>query len=504
MFEQPTTTLPNALRFWSRATPSAIALRDGADAFSYAELHATAESMASRLAHAGVRPGDRVALVSENRAEWVLAFLACLGAGALVVPMNVRLGAAELGRQLAIATPRLALVSGAYEDLLARAAPELERRRLEHDAGGAIWREPALAGGFAPPAPDAAGLVSFTSGTTGSPKGAVIAQGALATSAAIYARLLETASDTTTLVLVPLVHNTGFLDQLAQMLVVGGGVDLLREFHVGAAIDALARRPASYLLGVPSIFRLMMLDPRADAAFGGVRILAYGGAPMPPAWIGELADRWPALRPFNIYGLTEFTSLSHALVPEFAVPRADTVGRPVEQVRQRIVVDDGADAAPGEPGEVWLAGPTRMRGYLSNDAATAEVFRGPWLRTGDLGAVDGDGFLTLHGRIADVIVRGGEKIHASLVESELGSLAGVAEAAVVGVPDDVLQERVVACVVERPGHTFEAEQARADLRDRIADYAVPDSFLVVDALPRNANGKIDRARVRAAFTEVAR
>jgi acyl-CoA synthetase (AMP-forming)/AMP-acid ligase II len=361
-----------------------------------------------------------------------------------------------------------------------------------------------MAGAFTPPAGSSPALVSFTSGTTGSPKGAVITQANLAASAAVYARLLETTPDTTTLVLVPLFHNTGFLDQLAQMLVVGGGVDLLPEFHVGDVVEALVRRPASYLIGVPSIFRLLMLDPRADAVFGPVRILAYGGAPMPPAWIEELHARWPLLQPFNIYGLTEFTSLSHALEPAFAVARAETVGRPVEQVRQRIVVDDGADAAPGEPGEVWLAGPMRMQGYLDDEPATAEVFRGPWLRTGDLGSVDDDGFLTLHGRIAEVIVRGGEKIHASQVESELGALASVADAAVVGVPDDVLQERVVACVVERPGHTFVADQARADLRERIADYAVPDSFLVVDALPRNANGKVDRAQVRAAFTEVPR
>jgi long-chain acyl-CoA synthetase len=165
------------------------------------------------------------------------------------------------------------------------------------------------------------------------------------------------------------------------------------------------------------------------------------------------------------------------------------------------VGDDGGDAAPGAPGEVWLAGPTRMLRYLDDEAATADVFRGPWLRTGDLGAVDDDGFLTLHGRIAEVIVRGGEKIHASQVESELGALDSVAEAAVVGVPDEILHERVVAAVVERPGRRFEPEQVRADLRARIADYAVPDRFLVVDELPRNANGKIDRAQVRAAFAE---
>src|SRR4051794_18429410 len=128
MTEQSTTSLPRALRFWSRATPAAIAVRDGDDALSYADLETTVVSLASRLAHAGVRPGDRVALLAENRAEWVLAFLACLEVGALVVPANVRLGAAELGRQLTIAAPRLALVSGAREDLLARAAPHLARR----------------------------------------------------------------------------------------------------------------------------------------------------------------------------------------------------------------------------------------------------------------------------------------------------------------------------------------------------------------------------------------
>jgi long-chain acyl-CoA synthetase len=494
-------TLPSALRAWSDASPGRVALRDGDDALTYAELTAAVDDLARRLAHAGVAPADRVALVAENRAEWVLAFLACLHLGAVVVPMNVRLGPAELGRQLAVARPRLALVSEAFEDLLASAAPTVERRRLERDAGDAIWREPALAGGIAPPAAAAPGLISFTSGTTGRPKGAVIAQGALATSAAIYGRLLGTTPDTSTLVLVPLFHNTGFLDQLSQMLVVGGCVDLLRRFGVQAALDALAHRPAGYLMGVPSMFRLMMLDARAGAAFEACRILAYGGAPMPPAWIEELHVRWPGLRPFNIYGLTEFTSLSHALEPADAIVRAATVGRPVEQVRQRIVGDDGGDAAPGAPGEVWLAGPTRMLRYLDDEAATADVFRGPWLRTGDLGAVDDDGFLTLHGRIAEVIVRGGEKIHASQVESELGALDSVAEAAVVGVPDEILHERVVAAVVERPGRRFEPEQVRADLRARIADYAVPDRFLVVDELPRNANGKIDRAQVRAAFAE---
>jgi len=481
-----------------------VAVRDGSGALTYAELAEASDDLARRLAQAGVAPGDRVALVAENRIEWVLAFLAILQLGAVAVPLNVRLGPVELGRQLAVADPRLTLYSAACEGLVAQAAPALARRTLERDEADTIWHGPAGVAATRPPEPGAAGLVSFTSGTTGRPKGAVIAQGALATAAAVYGRLLGTTPDTRTLVLVPLFHNTGFLDQLAQMLVVGGEVDLLPRFGVQAALDALARRPASYLIGVPSMFRLMMLDPRAGAAFDGCRILAYGGAPMPPAWVEELHARWPVLRPYNIYGLTEFTSLSHALEPADAITRAETVGRPVEQVRQRVVGDDGADASDGAPGEVWLAGPTRMLGYLDDAPATADAFRGPWLRTGDLGSVDGNGFLTLRGRIADVIVRGGEKIHASQVESELGAFDSVAEAAVVGVPDEILHERVVAVVVERPGRRFEPDEVRAGLRARLADYAVPDRFLVVDELPRNANGKIDRAQVRAAFAEAPR
>ncbi len=494
-------TLPDALRAWATATPAAIALWNGEESWSYGQLATMVADLGARLRGAGVRPGDRLGLMAENRAEWVVAFLAGLATGAVVVPLNNRLGAAELSRQLVVADPRLILASAPFLGSIEHAAGGRPCRPIEQGAGGTIWEQPQGDARRDAPDPDAPALVSFTSGTTGSPKGAVISHGALATSATTYAGLLGTDSKTRTLVMVPLFHNTGFVDQLAHMLVVGGSVDLLPEFRLATALDALARRPASFLIGVPSIFRLMMLDARAGTAFERCRILAYGGSPMPPAWIEELHARWPAMRPFNIYGLTEFTSLSHALLPADAVARADTVGTPVEGVRQRIVAENGREAAPGEPGEVWLAGPTRMVCYLDNPEATADALRGEWLRTGDLGAIDRDGFLTLHGRAAEVIVRGGEKIHASQVEGELAAIAAVSEAAVVGIPDDVLQERVAACVVTRPGFAFDADAARTVLASRIADYAIPERILVVDEIPRNANGKVDRALVRSALMD---
>ena len=194
---------------------------------------------------------------------------------------------------------------------------------------------------------------------------------------------------------------------------------------------------------------------------------------MPAGWAEELHARWPHLRLFNCYGLTEFTSVSHLLTPEHAIARGETVGRPVAGVRQQVVGEDGRPLPSGEPGEVWLSGPMRMQGYWGAEQATGEVFRGDWLRTGDLGAVDGDGFLTLLGRSAEVITRGGEKVHVAQVEAALCRLESVAEAAVVGAPHPVLQEAVVACVVLRRGHELDQENARDDHRAARARIRLP-------------------------------
>ena len=196
---------------------------------------------------------------------------------------------------------------------------------------------------------------------------------------------------------------------------------------------------------------------------------------MPAGWAEELHARWPHLRLFNCYGLTEFTSVSHLLTPEHAIARGETVGRPVAGVRQQVVGEDERPLPSSEPGEVWLSGPMRMQRYWGAEQATGEVFRGDWLRTGDLGAVDGDGFLTLLGRAAEVINRGGEKVHAAQVEAALCRLESVAEAAVVGAPHPVLQEAVVACVVLRRGHELDEENAREHHRAVRARLRAPRS-----------------------------
>jgi acyl-CoA synthetase (AMP-forming)/AMP-acid ligase II len=217
---------------------------------------------------------------------------------------------------------------------------------------------------------------------------------------------------------------------------------------------------------------------------------------MPSAWIDDLRARWPDLRLHNCYGLTEFTSVSHILAPRDLADHHDSVGRPVAGVQQRIVDPHGREQGPGEPGRLLLAGPTRMTGYWREPELTRSVFTGRWLITEDLASIDDGGFLRVLGRDSDVINRGGEKISPLQVESALAQEERVTEAAVVGAPHPIFGERVVAFVSMTNGGELDVERTRRQLLEQVADYAVPEEFYVVDELPRNAAGKVDRHELR--------
>ena len=248
-----------------------------------------------------------------------MAFLACLECGAVAAPLNYRLSAHELEAQIALLKPRLVLADEAYLEaatpgarcasatLLPLTEVESAAERARSRGSGRAVR--------APIAPRAPALISFTSGSTGTPKGAVITHGGLAAAAGAYAEAMATGEADRTLVMVPLFHNTGFCDQLAHMLMVGGVVDLLPSFGVATAREALLRRPSTFLMGVPGILRLLATGERGDEIFAACRIACYGGSPMPEAWIGDIASRWPHVRLYNSYGLTEFTSVSHLCGP---------------------------------------------------------------------------------------------------------------------------------------------------------------------------------------------
>ncbi len=485
-------TLLDGLRFWARSTPTAPALTEGGTTLGYRALHDAVERAAAALPERGVGAGDRVILVGENTWQWAVAYLAVMAAGAIVVPANTRLSPAQFAAQAEFVDARLVLVDERFASL----AEGVGRRVERIDLPGSFLDGTSAAGELPALELDAPALISFTSGTTGTPKGALLTHRALAEGSRVFARVLGTSRDDSTVVLVPMFHNTGFVDQLGHMILVGGETVLLRSFRTQAAVDELARRQVTYITAVPSIIRLVMTHEQADRAFARARSVLYGGSPMPEAWSNELAERWPALRLFHGYGLTEFTSAVSFLTPDRAANR-ESVGSPAPGVEVRIVDPDGVDVADGATGELIARGPTMMSQYWGAPELTVRKIVDGWLWTGDL-AHRADGLLFLDGRVDDVINRGGEKVLPAFVESKLSEIPGVAEACVFGLDDPILQSRVHAVVRPRDGETVPAEaDIRARLAEQLPDYAVPETVRVWDDLPRGASGKVDRRAVVA-------
>jgi long-chain acyl-CoA synthetase len=435
----------------------------------------------SQLHAAGVQPGDRVAILVENTWHWPVAFLGAAVAGAIAVPLNTRWAADELDTVLVDCDPVAIVVdqhcapkvNSAWSDRLW----PVERVAVDGRDDNIAWDESAVGG-----------AITYTSGTTGAPKGVVLSHQAMVDSARTYAALFESASDMRTAISVPLFHNTGFIDGLGHAIVAGGSADLYRRFDPASLAARLSDGTYNFFIGVPTKYRRALDHLAAGAVVGGHRQwLAYGGAPMPPATARALRARLPDARLVNCYGMSEATSITHYLPHDMQEGNLDAVGIPVPGTRDRI----------SETSELEIWSPTAMVGYWNRPEETAAKLRHGWLRTGDCATRSESGIVRITGRADDVINRGGEKISPYEVESVLCELPGVEEALVVGVPHRDLGEVPIALVVPVPNHILDDGQILAELRQRLADYKVPARIISIHRLPRNANGKVLRREAAA-------
>ncbi|MEN0135333.1 MAG: class I adenylate-forming enzyme family protein [Rhodococcus sp. (in: high G+C Gram-positive bacteria)] len=490
----PHPTLSSALQHWAATTPDALALTTATRELTYAQFADQVSRCMKRLTDQGIRPGDRVVIVGHNDVPWIVHYLAVLSLGAVIAPANNRLNPSQFAAQVDLLEATLVLADDAHSAIVAEVPAEKVGALADDYLTGAPMPFPPLD-------PNSLALISFTSGTTGKPKGAMLNQAALAEASWAFVRVLGTEQHDSTLVVVPMFHNTGFVDQFGHMLLLGGRTDLLYKFRTQDAVAALAARPVTYLAAVPSIHRLIMLADGAEQALESVRVLLYGGSPMPAAWIDELLAKWPQMQLFHGYGMTEYGSAVSFLPPKYAESRGESVGFAVPGTAIRVVGDDGNDGGTGEVGEMWVQGPTLMEGYWRQPELTATKIEAGWLRTGDLARLD-DGFYYIEGRVDDVINRGGEKVLPAHVEGLMAELDSVGQSCVFGIADAILQNRIWAAVEERPGHTLDAERARGVLGDQLPDYAVPERISVLNPLPRTASGKVDRRAVIAHFTRL--
>jgi fatty-acyl-CoA synthase len=474
----------NWLEANARFRPNAEALFEVASGrrWSWAQMHDDSLRWAGRLLADGVQPGDRVAVLAPNRAETLLLLFACAEVGAVLFPMNWRLAGEELRWQVAHARPKVVYVDPEF-------AGRLEGASLDTDPGA----PPATGPGSALDAP---WVLLYTSGSTGRPKGALLTHGQLHWNAVNTQLACELTPTDSTLTFTPLFHTGGLNCLTTPLLWRGGRVVLARGFDAAEALDLIGRERVSLLMGVPTIFQMMADTPRfADTDLSCVRDALVGGAALPMPLLARYRERGIPLR--QGFGLTEVGPNCFSLPPEDIERKWGSVGLPIPHVAARLVRPDGSECGVDEPGELLLSGPAVCAGYLDDPTATAAAMGDGWFRTGDLLSRDAEGYFTVRGRIKDMFISGGENVYPPEVESAIAELPGVAQVAVVGVPDARWGEVGMAFVQPSPGTRLDGAAVVAGLAGRLARFKIPRHVRVSDALPLTASGKLDRVALRA-------
>jgi long-chain acyl-CoA synthetase len=486
--------------------PEGEALVCGSERLTYRAFEDAVARCAVGLQHLGVQQGDRVAMLLGNGIAFPVVLFAGLRLGAIAVPMSIREQTPGLAYMLAHSGARV-LVHDA--DLADRLPVQADVPALQHRVAVNAytpWQEMSLlaGNGTAPPATvdeEDTAIVLYTSGTTGRPKGALLTHLTICHSVLHYDYCMGLSPADRAIAAVPLSHVTGVIALIGAMVRAAAALIIMPAFKAAEFLELAERERMTHSLMVPAMYNLCLLDPRfATGDFSAWRVGAYGGAPMAPATIARFAERLPGLSLMNAYGATETTSPVTMMPPSETALRSDSVGCAVPCADILVMDEHGCEVPVGAEGEIWLGGPMVVKGYWENPEATAESFVGGYWRSGDIGSIDTEGYLSVFDRKKDMINRGGYKVYSVEVENALMSHPAVVEAAAVAQPCPVLGERVHAFVmVSDPA--IEPAQLRQHCVRLLADYKLPDVFtLRREPLPRNANGKLMKRTLRDAVT----
>jgi long-chain acyl-CoA synthetase len=483
----------------------------------------------------GVRKGDRVAIAMRNFPEWVLPFWAAAAAGAVVVPLNAWWTGPELAFALDDCGAKLLFADAERAERLAPHLGDLGLERVivaraddavapGHDRFEEVLGTPVADAALPDVAlpdvdlgPEDDATIFYTSGTTGKPKGAVgthrnictnlmslffvATQGGLRAGHAPGGGGGQNAY----LLSVPLFHATGCHSVLVANTAAGGKLVIMRRWDPERALELIERERITTFGGVPAMVWQVLDSPDFSSRdTSSVTSIGYGGAPAPPELVRRIKSHFPTGHPSNGYGLTETSSLTTMNSGSDYVRKPDSVGPPVPVVDLKVVGEDGAALPAGETGELWVKGPNVVRGYWDNPEATAATFTEGWLHTGDVAEIDEEGFVHIVDRAKDMVIRGGENVYSVEVESVLFEHPGVTDAAVIGIPHQVLGEEVGAVVQVRPGVDIGAEELREYVAARLAAFKVPVRVWLRDEpLPRNPAGKVLKRELREELVDPA-
>ncbi|MFF5141427.1 acyl-CoA synthetase [Streptomyces sp. NPDC013157] len=489
-------TVDGVLRRSARRTPARVAVRYGERRWTYQELDDAVSRAASVLLGQGLDRGDRVGAYGHNSDAYLIAFLACARAGLVHVPVNQNLTGDDLAYIIGQSGSSLVLADPDLAGRLPDGVPALPLR----DADGSLLARLADAAPCDGPEPRTEDLVQllYTSGTTALPKGAMMTHRALVHEYLSAIAALDLSAGDRPAHALPLYHSAQMHVFLLPYLAVGATNIILDGPDGDTLFDLVEAGDVDSLFAPPTVW--IGLSNRPDFAtrdLNGLRKAYYGASIMPVPVLERLRERLPELALFNCFGQSEIGPLATVLAPEEHKGRLDSCGRTVLFVEARVVGEDGADVPDGTPGEIVYRSPQLCEGYWDKPEETEEAFRDGWFHSGDLAVRDGDGYYTIVDRVKDVINSGGVLVASRQVEDALYTHEAVAEAAVIGLPDERWIEAVTAVVVPR-GEIDEAGLI-AHVKEKLPAFKAPKRILFVDALPRNASGKILKRELRERF-----
>ena len=513
-------TIAGIVRGHAQSQPGAMAFTFGDEVMTFGELELGSNQAANGLAALGVKSGDRIAYLGKNSHLYFELLLGALKIGAVMTPVNWRLAAPEITYVLNDCQARVLFVGDGFA-----AAIEALRPGLDHvetvigidAADGELMDYRKWRGGYCDVDPQVEvlphddALQLYTSGTTGNPKGAVMTNASLTSSrlndsSEIELRAWQVSDpNEVTLLAMPCFHISGTGTGLGTMAN-GSGSIVLPEYDPTKALELIEQFNIARIFMVPAAIQIMLNHPRvAEVDFSRLKIITYGASPIPLDLMRAAIDRF-GCGFVQMYGMTETSGTIVALDPEdhdpAGSPRMRSVGTPLQGVEIKIIDEQGRQLAPNQVGEIATRSSKNMKGYWNNPAATAATIdREGWLRTGDAGYLDADGYLYIHDRVKDMIISGGENVYPAEVENAVFSHPDIADVAVIGVPDEKWGEAVKACVVLKPGKSLSEAEVIAHARAHIAGYKCPKSVDFIAALPRNPSGKVLRRELRAPYWE---
>jgi long-chain acyl-CoA synthetase len=487
--------------------PDRVALRCGDLRFTFAEFDAAAARVATLLDKAGIEAGDRVGVMLPNTAAFAIAFYGIMYRGAVAVPMNPLLKAREVAYYLSnsaakalFAAPPTAkeAVSGAAET---RAqcwiVDDAELAKLTADLpehGAPVQRNT-----------DDTAVILHTSGTTGKPKGAMLTHGGLGRNAEVCMRtLVEIGPNDVVMGCLPLFHVFGLTFGLNCAVLAGAMLTLIPRFDPGEVLEVIERDGVTVFAGVPTMYSALLgvASAAAPGATRSLRTCVSGGAALPVQVLSDFENAFGCMI-LEGYGLSESSpaaSFNHPHRPR----KVGSVGTPIEGVQMRVVDLNGAEVAQGQAGEIQIRGHNVMQGYWNLPEATnATITPDGWLNTGDVGRVDKDGYFYIVDRTKDLIIRGGYNVYPREIEEVLYEHPAVAEAAVIGIPHDLLGEEVGAAVALKKGESVDPDELRDYVKARVAAYKYPRRIWLVDELPKGATGKVQKRDITAPTSERA-